>query len=73
MLAAQKGNSQLIDYFLKKGVKKNIANRKGLTAQQLLLQAFDYEDIDEKTLKQVYPKLMLPAIKIKTKPSSKNV
>ena len=67
MLAAQKGNVQLIDYFLKKGVKKNTINRKGLTAQQILMQAFDLEDVDEKTLKMLYPKLMLPAIKVKTK------
>lgn len=67
MLAAQQGNIQLVNFFLNKDVKKSKTNKKGLTAQQLLLQAFDFEDIDEKTLKLLYPKLMLPAIKIKTK------
>lgn len=37
MLAAQKGNVELAEYFLQKGIKKNRTNRKGLTAQQLLI------------------------------------
>jgi len=66
MLAAEKGKTQIIDFLLTKGVKKNTINEEGLTAQQILIQAFDFEEINEKAFKTNYPKLMLPAIKIQT-------
>jgi len=66
VLAAEKGNEQLIDFFLKKGVKKNVKNRKGLIPLQVLIKAFDREDVSLEQLKRLYPKLLLPAIKVKT-------